>query len=425
MESLTTIHESISAANTTAVEKMMNAEPILYDVDIARKCIPGFGPKKLILHAGPPISWARMCGAQRGAVIGAILYEHWAETASDAEKLAESGEVIFDACHNHSAVGPMAGVISPNMPAFVVKDRATGKRAFTNFNEGLGKALRFGAFDTQVIRRLEWMKTILAPALKAALKSIVSEREGIALKLIVSQALQMGDDCHNRNLAGSSLFLREIVPHLYGKVHEKDASESYSFLNSNNHFFLNLVLVASKVMADAASNIRYSTIVTAIARNGTEVGIRVSGLGDKWFTDDATIPDGLYFPGYSAADANPDIGDSTITETVGLGGAAMAASPSIVKFVGGSVKDALEMTNTFKKITIARHSHFTIPYIDFEGTPTGIDIRKVLRSGITPRANTGIAHKVPGIGQIGAGIVTLPILPFKKALREYAKEYGI
>ena len=425
MESLTTIHESISAANAIAVEKMMNAEPILYDVDLAYKCIPGFGTKKLILHAGPPISWAHMCGAQRGAVIGAILYEHWAESASDAEKLAESGEVIFDACHNHSAVGPMAGVISPNMPVFIAKDRATGKTAFTNFNEGLGKALRFGAFDTQVIRRLEWMKTTLAPALKAALKSIVSEREGIALKLIVSQALQMGDDCHNRNLAGSSLFLREIVPHLYGKVHEKDASESYNFLNSNNHFFLNLVLVASKVMADAASNIRYSTIVTAIARNGTEVGIRVSGLGDKWFTDNATIPDGLYFPGYSAADANPDIGDSTITETVGLGGAAMAASPSIVKFVGGSVKDALEMTNTFKKITIARHSHFTIPYIDFEGTPTGIDIRKVLRSGITPRANTGIAHKVPGIGQIGAGIVTLPILPFKKALREYAKEYGI
>jgi len=425
MESLTTIDESISAANAIAVERMMNAEPILYEADLAYKCIPGFGTKKLILHAGPPISWAHMCGAQRGAVIGAILYEHWAETASDAEKLAESGEVIFVACHNHSAVGPMAGVISPNMPVFIAKDRATGKTAFTNFNEGLGKALRFGAFDTQVIRRLEWMKTTLAPALKAAVKSIVSEREGIALKLIVSQALQMGDDCHNRNLAGSSLFLREIVPHLYGKVHEKDASESYNFLNSNNHFFLNLVLVASKVMADAASNIRYSTIVTAIARNGTEVGIRVSGLGDKWFTDNATIPDGLYFPGYSAADANPDIGDSTITETVGLGGAAMAASPSIVKFVGGSVKDALEMTNTFKKITIARHPHFTIPYIDFEGTPTGIDIRKVLRSGITPRANTGIAHKVPGIGQIGAGIVTLPILPFKKALREYAKEYGI
>jgi hypothetical protein len=269
------------------------------------------------------------------------------------------------------------------------------------------------------------MKTTLAPALRAALNSITSEREGIPLKPIISQALQMGDECHNRNQAGTSLFLRELVPHLFGNVDQKDALESYNFVNSNNHFFLNLVLVASKAMADAANNIKNSTIVTAIARNGTEIGIRVSGLGDKWFTDKATIPDGLYFPGYSAMDANPDIGDSTITETVGLGGAAMAASPSIVKFVGGSAKDAIEMTNIFRKITVTQHRHFTIPYIDFEGTPTGIDIRKVLRSGITPRANTGIAHKLPGIGQIGAGIVTLPILAFKKALREYAKEYGI
>jgi hypothetical protein len=425
VESVATISESISIANSTAVENMMNADPILSGIDLAHKCIAGFGSKKRILHAGPPIAWEQMCGAQKGAVIGAILYEHWRETPEDAEKLAASGDIAFDACHNHSAVGPMAGVISPSMPVFIVKERITGKAAFTNFNEGLGRALRFGAYDTEVIKRLEWMKTTLAPALRAALNSITSEREGIPLKPIISQALQMGDECHNRNQAGTSLFLRELVPHLFGNVDQKDALESYNFVNSNNHFFLNLVLVASKTMADAANNIKNSTIVTAIARNGTEIGIRVSGLGDKWFTDKATIPDGLYFPGYSAMDANPDMGDSTITETVGLGGAAMAASPSIVKFVGGSAKDAIEMTNIFRKITITQHRHFTIPYIDFEGTPTGIDIRKVLRSGITPRANTGIAHKLPGIGQIGAGIVTLPILPFKKALREYAKEYGV
>ncbi len=426
MESLATIPKSISDANSTAVEKMMNAEPILYDIDLAYKCISGFGSKKkLVLHAGPPIAWEQMCGAQKGAVIGAILYEKWCETPEHAEKLAASGDITFDACHNHSVVGPMAGVISPTMPVFIVKERVTGKAAFTNFNEGLGKALRFGAFDAEVIRRLDWMRDTLAPALRAAIRSIISEKEGVPLKPIIAQALQMGDECHNRNQAGTSLFLRELVPHLFGNVDEKNALESYNFVNSNNHFFLNLVLVASKIMADAASNIKYSTIVTAIARNGTEVGIRVSGLGDKWFTDRAPIPDGLYFPGYSAADASPDMGDSTITETVGLGGAAMAASPSIVKFVGGSAKDALEMTNIYKKITIAQHRHFTIPYVDFEGTPTGIDIRKVLRSGIMPRANTGIAHKLPGIGQIGAGIVTLPILPFKKALREYAKEYGI
>jgi Protein of unknown function (DUF1116) len=425
METLTTTPNSISIANSSAVERMINADPILSDIDLAYKCIPGFGSKKLVLHAGPPIRWNKMCGAQKGAIIGAIMYEHWSETPEEAEKMAMSGDIKFDACHDHSAVGPMAGVISPNMPVFIVRERATGIAAYANFNEGLGRALRFGAFDKDVIKRLEWMKSTLAPALKRSLKSLTSEKEGILLKPIISQALQMGDECHNRNQAGTSLLLRELVPYLFECVEHKDELDSYNFISSNNHFFLNLVLAASKVMADAATNIQYSTIVTAIARNGTEIGIRVSGLGDKWFTDNATIPDGLYFPGYSAIDANPDMGDSTITETVGLGGAAMAASPSIVRFVGGKVKDALELTTIFKKITIAQHRHFLIPYMDFEGAPTGIDIRKVLRSGITPRANTGIAHKLPGVGQIGAGIVTLPILPFKKALKEYAKEYGI
>lgn len=418
------ISESIVAANTEAVRNMIDAEPILVDIDLAYKCIPNMSSRH-ILHAGPPLAWNRMCGAQRGAVIGAILYERWSETPAEAEKLAASGEIMFDACHNHSAVGPMAGVISPNMPVFIVKEKSSGRLAFTNFNEGLGKALRFGAFDADVITKLEWMKQTLAPALKAALKSITSEKEGVILKPIISQALQMGDECHNRNQAGTSLFLREQVPYLFANADRKDALDSYNFINSNNHFFLNLVLAASKVMADAAHNVKYSTIVTAIARNGTEIGIRVSCLGATWFTDAATIPSGLYFPGYSASDANPDMGDSTITETVGLGGAAMAASPSIVKFVGGSAKDAIEMTNIFKTITVAQHPHFTIPNLDFEGTPVGIDIRKVLRTGLTPRANTGIAHKLPGVGQIGAGIVTLPMLPFKKAIREYAIKYGI
>lgn len=425
MESVATISESISAANSTAVEKMMNAEPILFDVDLAYKCIPSFATNRQILHAGPPIAWEQMCGALKGAIIGAILYEGWEETPEDAEKLAASGEIAFDSGRNHSALGPMAGVISPSMPVFMAKERGSNKVAFTNFNEGLGPTLRFGAFDKDVIKRLEWMKVTLAPALKAALKSSTSKAEGILLKPIISQALQMGDECHNRNQAGTSLFLREVVPHIFRNVDRIDAIESYEFINSNNHFFLNLVLVACKIMADAAHNIKYSTIVTAIARNGTEIGIKVSGLGDKWFTDQAAIPSGLYFPGYSANDANPDMGDSTITETVGLGAAAMAASPAIAKFVGGSAKDALEMTNIFSKITITKHRHFTIPYLDFEGSPVGIDIRKVLRTGITPRANTGIAHKLPGIGQIGAGIVTLPLLPFTKALKEYATEYGI
>jgi hypothetical protein len=235
----------------------------------------------------------------------------------------------------------------------------------------------------------------------------------------------MGDECHNRNQAGTSLFLRELTPALIESLDKRDAIAAYNFINSNNHFFLNIVLAASKCMADMSHNIKYSTLVSAISRNGTEVGIRVSGLGNDWFTHTAPVPAGLYFAGYSTSDANPDIGDSTITETVGLGAAAMAASPSIVKFVGGNIEEALEMTERFKRITIAEHKYFTIPYANFEGTPTGIDIRKVLRSGIAPKANTGIAHKNPGIGQIGAGIVTLPLAPFKKALLAFVKKYGV
>lgn len=420
------IVDEISSANREAVEKMINTEPLLVDVDSAYKVIPNYKEEeKLILHAGPPIEWKRMCGAQRGAVLGAILFERWCDTPEQAEKLASSGEVLFDSCHHHSAVGPMAGIISPSMPVFVVKARAGERYSYTNFNEGLGRALRFGAYDQNVVGRLGWMRDTLAPVLRDVLRAVVNEKGGVGLRSIISQALQMGDECHNRNQAGTSLFLREIVPYLMSLDAKEKALECYRFINGNDHFFLNLVLAASKCMADAAHNIEYSTIVTAIARNGTDVGIRVSGLGDKWFVDSAPIPDGLYFPGYSAKDANPDMGDSTITETVGLGGAAMAASPSIVKFVGGNAKDALEMTNVFKQITLAQHPHFTIPYIDFEGTPVAIDFRKVIRSGYTPKANTGIAHKSPGVGQIGAGIVTLPMLPFKKALREYVSHYGI
>ena len=418
------IIDQIAIANNEAVGRMMNAEPELVDVDLAANRVPGFA-SKMILHAGPPIEWQNMCGALQGAIIGAILYEGWSENFSEAEKLAKSGEIDFEPCHNHSAVGPMAGVISPSMPVFVIKDRNSDRLAYTNFNEGLGKALRFGAFDREVMTKLEWMKSSLAPFLKQVLKGVGTERGGIALKPIISQALQMGDECHNRNLAGTSLLLRELIPYLISSTDRKKAAECYSFMNSNNHFFLNLVLAACKCMADAGHGVEYSTVVTAIARNGTEVGLRVSGIGDEWFTGPAPIPEGLYFPGFSEKDANPDMGDSTITETVGLGGAAMAASPSIVKFVGGNARDALEMTNSYKLISILQHNHFTIPYMDFEGTPIGIDIRKVLRTGITPKANTGIAHKCPGVGQIGAGIVTLPMEPFKKALYGYVRKYGI
>ncbi len=418
------IKERISSANSVTVQRMMDSDPFLVDVDLAGKRIPNL-KSKMILHAGPPIEWEDMSGTLRGAILGAILLEKWADSIKEAEELVVLKKIEFDSCHNHSSVGPMAGVISPNMPVFVIKDRLSQNYAYTNFNEGLGKALRFGAYDEEVLTKLNWMRESLFKFLKIILQKLEKEKGGIGLKSIISQALQMGDECHNRNQAGTLLFLKEIMPYVLSYLDRKQANELFSFISSNNHFFLNLVMAASKCMADQAHNIEYSTIVTAIARNGTEVGIRISGLGDQWFTDKAPIPKGLYFPGYSSKDANPDIGDSTITETVGLGGAAMAASPSIVKFVGGTIKDIQEMTNRFRRITIAKNRYYIIPFAEFEGTPTGIDIRKIVQSGLTPKANTGIAHKIPGIGQIGAGIVTLPIKPFKEALMSYARTYKI
>ncbi len=418
------IKERISSANSVAVQKMMDSDPFLIDVDLAGKRIPNL-KSKMILHAGPPIEWKDMSGTLRGAILGAVLLEKWADSIKEAEELVVLKKIEFDSCHNHSSVGPMAGVISPGMPVFVIKDRLSQNYAYTNFNEGLGKALRFGAYDDEVLTKLNWMRENLFKFLKIILQKLEKEKGGIGLKSIISQALQMGDECHNRNQAGTLLFLKEITPYIFSYLDRKQASEIFSFISSNNHFFLNLVMAASKCMADQAHNIEYSTIVTAIARNGTEVGIRISGLGDQWFTDKASIPEGLYFSGYSSKDANPDIGDSTITETVGLGGAAMAASPAIVKFVGGTIKDIQEMTDRFKKITTTQNRYYTIPFAEFEGTPTGIDIRKILQSGLTPKANTGIAHKTPGIGQIGAGIVTLPIKPFKEALMSFARKYKI
>ncbi|MCS6783767.1 MAG: DUF1116 domain-containing protein [Candidatus Caldarchaeum sp.] len=420
MESL---KETIEKANQKAFESMVETRPVLVDVVEARKAITFLSQDYRLTHAGPPIKWERASGPLRGAIIGAALFEGWAETEEKAEKLAERGEIVLEPNHHHRAVGPMAGVISPSMKLFVLSDGDS--KSFSNINEGLGKVLRFGAYSKEVLERLKYLNTSFADVLAAAVRESVKDKGGIDLRNIIAQAIHMGDECHNRNVAATSLLFREIAPYVLKAADTSTARTVLATIDANNHFFLNLAMASCKLMADKAHNIKYSTIVTAISRNGTDLGIRVSGLGDEWFTTQAPVPKGLYFPGYSEADSNPDIGDSTITETAGLGGAAIAASPAIVKFVGGDVKQALEMTNRMGRITYGKHRYFTIPYLEFDGTPTAIDIRKVLRLGISPVADTGIAHKKPGIGQIGAGIVEIPIEPFKQALRRYAEKYGV
>ena len=412
------VQERIEAANKKVMEIILNGQPTLLDIGIAEEVIPGM-TKKTILHAGPPIKWEKMSGPLKGAVIGALIYEGLAVDEKEAAKLAASGEISYDPCHHHNTVGPMAGVVSALMPVWILQNKKYGNYSYCTLNEGLGKVLRYGAYSDEVIKRLKWIENLLAPLLKQAL-----ELHGpIDLKTMITQALQMGDEGHNRNRAGTSLLIRELAPYIIQtKFSEKEKIEVLKFIDSNDHFFLNLTMPACKCTLDAAKGVEFSTIVTTMARNGTEFGIMVSGLGDRWFTGPAGIVDGLLFPGYTPEDANPDIGDSVIAETAGIGGFAMAAAPAIVQFVGGTAKDALSFTLKMYEITAAENNMFKIPALDFRGTPTGIDIRKVVETGILPSINTGIAHKDPGVGQVGAGLVKPPMNCFEDVLQAFVED---
>lgn len=412
----------IDQANTTAVERLMSARPILTGVATARAVIPGM-KDNLLLHAGPPIEWARMSGPLRGAMIGAMLFEGLAKSEVEATAMAERGQVEFDACHHHSAVGPMAGVISASMQVYTVENIEHGNKSFSNLNEGYGKVLRYGAYSEEVLKRLRWMNDTLGPVLAEALEA----SKGIDLRALIAEALHMGDEGHNRNKAGSLLYLKQIAPFIAKAVKDEAVeSEVLQFIGDNALSVLNPVMAACKAMTDAAHGVEGSTIITTMARNGTDFGIRVSGLGEKqWFTAPAEIPVGLFFSGFSQNDANPDIGDSAITETAGIGGFAMATAPAIVNFVGGTPKDAINATLEMYEITAAESKYFTIPALGFRGTPTGIDLRKVIELGITPRINTGIAHKNAGIGQVGAGLVRPPLAIFEQALMAYAGKYNL
>ena len=412
----------IDTANQTAVNRLMEARPILKGVATARDVIPEM-KDSLFLHAGPPIEWERMSGPLRGAIIGAMLFEGIAKSEAEATSMVERGEVEFDSCHHHGAVGPMAGVISASMKVYVVENAEHGNKSFSNLNEGYGKVLRYGAYSEEVLKKLHWMNDVLGSALADALAS----SNGIDMRALMGEALHMGDEGHNRNKAGSLLYLKLISPLIAKTMKDSAAmSEVLQFIGDNALSVLNPVMAACKAMTDAAHGVEGSTIVTTMARNGTDFGIRVSGLGEKqWFSAPAEIPVGLFFSGFTQDDANPDIGDSAITETAGIGGFAMATAPAIVTFVGGTPKDAMNATLEMYEITFAESKYFTMPSLDFRGTPTGIDLRKVVELGITPRINTGIAHKNAGVGQVGAGLVRPPLKIFEDALMAFAEKYNL
>ena len=413
---------AIEAANRTAVQRILSGEPVLVDVVPAVEAIPMLGEGPTILHAGPPIEWGRMCGPMRGAICGAIVFEAWAPDLEAAEKMAAGGGVRLHPNHHFGAVGPMTGLTTRSMPVMVVENRKFGNRAYCTINEGLGKVMRFGGNDAEVLKRVAWLRDVLGPALGKALRA----RHGVPLKPLIARGLSMGDEMHQRNVGCTGLFLREIAPWL-ARTSEDSArlAEALTFIAGNDQFFLNIAMALAKAMTDPARSIAKSSIVTTMCRNGTDFGIRVSGTGDAWFTAPVEMPVGLYFAGFSASDANPDMGDSAIVETIGLGAFAMAAAPAVVGFVGaGSAADAAVFTRTMREITAIENPEWTIPALDFAGVPTCIDVRLVAETGIAPTINTGIAHKKPGVGQVGAGVVRAPMACFTEAVRALASAGG-
>ena len=414
--------EKIEEANREALSRIIAADPVLIDVVPAGEAMPELG-ERMILHAGPPISWDQMCGPMRGAVTGICVFEGWAESLEAAGDMVAAGEIELHPNHHFDAVGPMTGMTTVSQPVMVVENREFGNRAFCAINEGLGKVMRFGGNDIEVLDRLRWLRDVLGPALGKA----VRYKQNIEIKSLVARGLSMGDELHQRNIACSALLLRELAPALAQTSERNETlTEILGFIGGNDQFFLNVIMATGKAMMDPVRGINGSTVVTAMCRNGTDFGIRVSGIGNTWFTAPVEMPEGLYFPGYSEADSNPDMGDSTIVETIGLGGFAMAASPAVAGFVGaGSAADAAVTTRAMGEIVVSENPEWTIPTLDYLGVPTGIDIRLVVETGIVPTINTGIAHREPGVGQVGAGVVRAPLACFEQAVVKFAEIMGV
>lgn len=412
---------NIDQANQKAIDAFMEARPVVVGVAKAKDVIPGMHDN-LFLHAGPPCTWDRMSGPVRGAMIGAMLLEGKANSPEEAETKLKAGEIEFAPCHHYDSTGPMAGVMSPSMLVYIVENKTNGYKAFSGLNEGRGKVLRMGAYSEEVLDRMKWLNEVLGPAVDRALK----EMGGLDLRTLLAKALHMGDDGHNRLDAASLLYTNLLAPYIIKTTEDqKVVSEVVKFLGENALSILNPVMAGCKTMTQAGHGIEGSTIVTVMARNGTDWGIRVSGLGDQWFTAPSPKVKSLYFPGFGEDDACPDIGDSVITETAGIGGFAMATAPALVTFIGGTPRDAINTTLDMYEITFGEHKHFNIPFLDFRGTPTGVDIRKVVETTMSPRVNTGVAHKDPGVGQVGAGVVSAPMKCFEDALVAFAEKYGI
>jgi hypothetical protein len=420
---MTTTYASLDEANEAIAQKIIDAQPRLVDVVPAKDVIPAL-EGRLILHAGPPIAFADMPEPMQGAAIGAAMFEGWAKDEAEARRVC--GEVQFAPNHHHQAVGAMGGILTGSMPVFVVENATDGNRAYTTMHEGEGKVLRFGVYDESVGDHLTWMRDVLGAGLSRALNLFPDG--GLPINPILAQAVTMGDDFHVRINAASSLLFRELAPKLARVGLPQEELESVlDFLSGNVNFFLTLGMAAGKATLDAAATIQDGSVVTCMTRNGREFAIRVSGLGDRWFTGPLDQLETLYFPGFSDADACPDTGDSAIIEAYGFGGLVAVAAPAVQQLVGtgdGGFADALATSEEQSEIVVGSNPNMPIPNWDFRGVPVGIDVRKVVETGIAPLITTAVMHRKAGIGQVGVGKVRASMPCFTSALEALAEAHG-
>jgi hypothetical protein len=412
------IASDIDEANKKAVERILAAEAELVDIKPAIKAIPGY-KDNLITYAGPPIEWKRMCFTQKFAIKNVAVYEGLAESPEKAERLIERGEILVEPNHKYGNVSGMCGVTAASFPVFVIENKVHGNRAFDWQQTDM---TAFGDLYERA-SEIDFVKKILAPVMKAAIK----EAKGINVKQLLVMGLQMGDELHGTFDASRGILVNWIFPHVLRTDFAKDilAQVGDYFMSREGRWYCgNLMMGACKVMMDTARGIKYSSVVTAMARNGVEFGIQVSGLDDQWFTGPAGEIKGFSFPGFKEEDSTLDIGDSAISESRGLGGTAMPASPSHARLMGKSLQDAVNHTNDMREVSLAEDPVFRIPYMDFAGVPVGIDIRKVVAKGIVPKIDTGMAHKRASHPIIGTGIASAPMEAFKAALKSFGEKYA-
>jgi hypothetical protein len=414
-----TLKDEIDAANKKAVDRIIAAEATLVDMKPAIKAIRGF-KADLITHAGPPIKWDRMLKVQKLAVINAARAEGLADSPEKAERKIKRGDILVEPNHKYGNVSGMCGTTSASCPVMVFEDKVHGNRSTDWMQTDITS---FAQTYEKGIWEMDFIKSTLGPVLSET----VRHAGGLNMKEMLGQGLQEGDELHGRFDAVRGIFSNFILPHIVRTGFDKETLGKvgdYLYGNGGRWIGGNMMMGACKVMMDAARGIKQSTVVTAMARNGVEFGVKVSGLGDQWFIGPAGPIKGFIFPGFKEADGAPDIGDSAISESRGLGGTALPASPSQARMFGGGMQEAIEHTKAMRRVSLAEDPFFRIPYMDFAGVPLGIDIRKVVETGIVPRIDTGVAHKDGGFGIIGTGIADAPMEAFKKALTAFGEKYA-